>query len=183
MQRTPDRILDEYLVVAAQSGSRQALIELVRRWTPRLMGHVGRLLHDDNVQDVVQETWISVLRGLRRLDDTAKFPGWVYAVATRKCADVLRGKYRRRRLSERAAIDVASGDSTTGRSVVDDQLDLATALKQLPNEQRVVVHMYYEADLSVEEIAATLEIPAGTIKSRLFNARQALKQAMERTVS
>lgn len=183
MQRSPDRILDEYLVLSAQAGSRQALAELVRRWTPRLIRHAGRLLSDDNVQDVVQETWVSVLRGLGRIGDPARFPGWVYAIATRKCADALRGKYRRRRLSERAAIDVAAGNEAPAHPGLDDKLDVAGALARLPNDQRVVVDMFYAADLSVEEIAAALDTPAGTIKSRLFNARQALKQAMERTTS
>ena len=73
---------------------------------------------------------------------------------------------------ERAAKAVASG------AAVEDQIDLATAIRELPMGQRAVVHLFYREDLSIDEIAAILEIPPGTVKSRLHHAREALKQQL-----
>jgi RNA polymerase sigma factor (sigma-70 family) len=176
MERSPDRILDEYLVLSAQAGSRVALDELARRWTPRLLRHAQRLLGSaDQAGDAVQETWLAVLRGLRRLEDPARFPGWVYAIATRRCADAIRGSVRGRAFREKTEgdpINIEASHST------DDGLDVRGALARLPSEQAVVMAMFYGAYLSVEEIAAALSIPAGTVKSRLHHARETLKTTL-----
>ena len=101
MDQIPDRALDEYLVVLSQTGFREALNGLARRWTPRLLRYAGRVLRGSSeaaeaARDVVQDTWIGVIRGLRGLRDPAQFPAWIYGIATRKCADVIRANRRRR---------------------------------------------------------------------------------------
>ena len=180
MNRGPERILDEYLVVTGQAGSREALDQLARRWTPRLLRHASHLLGaTDAARDVVQEIWMSVVRGLRNLDDPARFPAWIYAIATRKCADAVRRMTRERRLEGRAAAEALTEPSSADPHI-DVELDMRAALARLPSEQRIVVAMFYADDLSIEEISGALTIPIGTVKSRLFNARQALKQLMER---
>jgi RNA polymerase sigma factor (sigma-70 family) len=173
MQRGADRVLDEYLVLIAQAGSRVALDALARRWTPRLLRHAGHLLRaPDAARDAVQETWLAAVRGLGRLEDPARFPAWIYSIATRKCADAIRKTMRLRALSEAARREPREGDSAAS---ADDALDVRKALARLPSEQAVVTAMFYGADLSVEEIAAALAIPAGTVKSRLHGARASLK--------
>jgi RNA polymerase sigma-70 factor (ECF subfamily) len=181
MTRGPERIFDEYLVLTSQAGSREAADHLVRRWTPRLLRHASHMLGpgDDVARDVVQETWFSVMRGLRRLSDPARFPAWIYAIATRKCADVIRRKQRNRRLDSAVAMETLANPANTG-VLPDDRMDLRAALAALPRDQLIIVSMFYGDDLSVEEIGAALGIPSGTAKSRLFNARQALKALMER---
>ena len=95
MDRTPERFLDEYLVLLSQAGSTDALDGLARRWTPRLLRYATRVLGGstesaETARDVVQETWVGAIRGLRSLRDPAQFPAWVYGIATRKCADAIR---------------------------------------------------------------------------------------------
>jgi RNA polymerase sigma-70 factor (ECF subfamily) len=178
MRRDPDRVLDEYLVLTAQAGSRVALDELARRWTPRLLRHAQHLLSSaDQARDAVQETWLAVVRGIRRLDDPARFAGWVYAIATRKCADTVRGAARFRSFRKELEDDPTSAD-TPGNT--DQALDIRTALTRLPGDQGVVMAMFYGADLSVEEIAAALAIPTGTVKSRLHCARETLKTMLRK---
>ncbi|MBC7767438.1 MAG: sigma-70 family RNA polymerase sigma factor [Phycisphaerales bacterium] len=178
MQRSPERVLDEYLVLTAQAGSRVALDELARRWTPKLLRHAQHLLGSaDQAGDAVQETWLAVARGIRRLEDPARFPGWVFAIATRKCADTIRGSARLRSFREEAKNDPTNEETPRG---ADDVLDMRRALARLSRDQAVVMAMFYGADLSVEEIAAALAIPAGTVKSRLHNARETLKANWER---
>ena len=181
MTRGPERIFDEYLVLTSQAGSREALDQLVRRWTPRLLRHASNMLGpgDDVARDVVQETWFAVVRGMRRLSDPARFPAWIYAIATRKCADAIRRRQRDRRLNSEVILETLTYPANADVSS-DDGLDLRAALAALPRDQRIIVSMFYGDELSVEEIGAALGIPSGTVKSRLFNARGALKALMER---
>lgn len=176
MQRGPDRVLDEYLVLAAQAGNRAALDALVRRWTPRFLRHAQHLLGSaEQAKDAVQETWAHVLRGMPRLDDPARFPAWVYTIATRRCADTVRGNVRLR-----AFQDASRNDPTNDAShpSADEALDTRSALARLPPEYGIVMAMFYGSDLSVEEIATALSIPAGTVKSRLHHAREELKKIL-----
>jgi len=178
VDQTPERALDEYLVSLSQAGSVEALDGLARRWTPRLLRYAARLLGGsgeaaETARDVVQETWVGAIRSLRGLRDPAQFPAWIYGIATRKCADAIRTSMRRRRLD---------ADADTGRPVTsltsEQQIDLATAIRGLPPIHRAAVHLFYVEDLSVEEIASVLGIPAGTVKSRLHHAREALKRQL-----
>jgi RNA polymerase sigma-70 factor (ECF subfamily) len=127
-------------------------------------------------KDVVQDTWESAVRGLSRLDDPARFRGWIYAIAARKCADALRGKYGAARIAERA--QAMAGEPADAESANNDRLDVAAALKRLPPEQRVAASLFFGEDMSVSEIAAVTRVPKGTVKSRLFAARKALRDAL-----
>jgi RNA polymerase sigma-70 factor, ECF subfamily len=177
---TPERVLDEYLVSLSQSGSVDALDGLARRWTPRLLRYVTRVLGGsgdapETARDVVQETWIGAMRGLRGLRDPAQFPAWIYGIATRKCADVIRANRRRRRLDDTVA---AGAVAARPRIALEDQIDLATAIRELPPLHRAVIHLFYREDLRVEEIASILGVPAGTVKSRLHHAREAMRHQL-----
>ncbi len=179
MDPTPERALDEYLVSLSQAGSSEALDGLARRWTPRLLRYAARVLGGPNsaeaARDVVQETWIGAIRGLGGLRDPAQFPAWIYGIATRKCTDAIRTNTRRKRLDAQAA---AESGSPVENLASEQQIDLATAIRGLPPIHRGVVHLFYGEEMSVEEIASALGIPAGTIKSRLHHARDALKQQL-----
>jgi RNA polymerase sigma-70 factor (ECF subfamily) len=177
MNHETERALDGYLISLAQSGSREAFDQLVRRWTPKLVRYTTRVLgRPDAARDIVQETWIGVIRGLKRLDDPSQFAAWIYRIAHRKCVDGIRLNKRQRRLKESAeheAIVAAAGiQSRPGHS---EDSDLATAISQLSQEKREVVHLFYGEDLSIDDIATVLSVPAGTVKSRLHQAREALK--------
>ena len=180
MDDTPGRSLDEYLVSLSQAGSCEALDGLARRWTPRLLRYAARVLGGSDsaeaARDVVQETWIGAIRGLRGLRDPAQFPAWIYGIATRKCADAIRAKTRRRRFDaqETAGESFRPVESPT----TEQQIDLTTAIRELPPMHRAVVHLFYREELSVEEIASVLGIPTGTVKSRLHHARDALKRQL-----
>ncbi len=178
MDDNSGRALDEYLVSLSQAGSRDALDGLARRWTPRLLRYAARLLGGSNAaeaaRDVVQETWVGAIRGLGGLRDSAQFPTWIYGIATRKCADVIRVNSRRRRLDAETAVSESSGPVEYLTS--EQQIDLARAIRGLPPIHRAAVHLFYGEELSVEEIASVLGIPAGTVKSRLHHARDALKR-------
>ena len=180
MDQIPERALDEYLVVLAQGGSREALDGLARRWTPRLLRYAARVLGGsseaaESAYDVVQETWIAGLRGLRGLREPAHFPAWIYGIATRKCADAIRANMRRRSFD---ADNAAANTDRAAERATEGHIDLTTAIRRLPLMHRAVVHLFYREDLSVEEIAVILDVPAGTIKSRLHHARERLRRQL-----
>jgi RNA polymerase sigma-70 factor, ECF subfamily len=180
MGRGPERILDEYLVVLSQSGSREALSRLVARWSPRLLRYAARTLGSaEGAEDVVQETWSSAIRSLPRLQDSARFPAWIYGIATRRCADLIRRRSRSRRLGARVEADIQVNGKVVDPAGLDHGIDLAAALRRLPAEHRLTVSLHYGEDLGVDDVAQALGVPAGTVKSRLHAARRTLKLLLE----
>ncbi|MFZ5669502.1 MAG: RNA polymerase sigma factor [Pseudomonadota bacterium] len=172
MDRNAETVLDEYLVLVAQGGSAVAFRRLAERWTPRLRRHAARLLGDsDAATDAVQDAWLAIARGLRRLEDPSRFAAWAHAITTRRCADEIRRR-RRRRAAEAAPDAPAEADA-------DRALDLSAALAALPLDQRVIVGLFYGQGLTVEEVGAALGVPAGTVKSRLHAIRKHLKFWLE----
>lgn len=179
MRRGLDQALDDYLVLLAQGGSREAFARLATRWTPKLLAFAARGLGSpEAARDVVQDTWESAARGLNRLDDPARFRAWLYAIAARKCADALRGKYRGQRLAEKA--QVMADEPADSERLNNERLDIATALKRLPAEQRVAISLHFGEEMSLAEIAAITGVPEGTVKSRLFAGRKALRECLEK---
>jgi RNA polymerase sigma-70 factor (ECF subfamily) len=179
VEQDSERVLDEYLVTLSQAGSADAWDGLARRWTPRLLRYAARVLGGsgdaaETARDVVQETWIGAIRGLRGLRDPAQFPAWIYGIATRRCVDVIRARQRRRALDA----SVAGRPVEQGAAAPEEQLDLANAIRGLPPLHRAVVHLFYLEEFRVDEIASILGVPAGTVKSRLHRARAALKREM-----
>jgi RNA polymerase sigma-70 factor (ECF subfamily) len=126
--------------------------------------------------DVLQEAWMGVLRGLRRLHDPAAFPGWAYRIVTFKCADFTRRHRRHKRAAARQA--PPASDPDTGEDA--DVNALRAALGELSMEQRAILSLHYLEGLKVERVAEVLGVPAGTVKSRLHHARAALKERLER---
>jgi RNA polymerase sigma factor (sigma-70 family) len=171
------QVLDELLAASAKAGSAKAFAQLVERTTPGLRRHAQRLVHDrDLADDVVQDAWVSIARGLSRLTDTSRFRAWTYAITTRKAVDAIRRLVRERRAKEAVA---ALPVMTTVIPDADGDIDLKEAISRLPLDQRLLVSLHYGEGLSIEEIASAHDIPAGTVKSRLFAARAVLKTHLE----
>lgn len=183
MRRTPDDIYNELLVLLSQDGDADALEKLIHRWSPRLLRHAYRLTADRHAaSDTAQEAWVAIMRGLTRLDDPARFPAWAYRIVTYKCAD-----WTRRRTRDRARHDNhiqrqrdldSRADSHEPSS--DEVQRLRRAMRQLSGEHHAALSLHYLDGLSVAEIAEALNIPPGTVKSRLHHARQRLRTTMER---
>ncbi|NNM31770.1 MAG: RNA polymerase sigma factor [Gemmatimonadetes bacterium] len=173
---TLDTVLDEYLVTACQHGDRRAFRLLVTRWTPRFRRLAGRFLGDrEAAMDVTQEAWIGVVKGLGGLHDPARFRAWSYRIVANKARDYIR---RERARSKAPPDDGVQWILQTGED--DPALTrLGEAMGRLSGDQRTLLSLYYGEDLSVSELAVVLGVPKGTIKSRLYHARKALKSLME----
>ncbi len=186
MSRTHEDIQDELLVLQCQEGDGDALKMLIQRWQPRLGGLACRLTGErEAARDIVQEAWLAIVRGLSRLDDPARFRSWAYRIVRNKCAD-----WTRRRVVRRAAAkDLQEAAATvgdrvsTGSDATCDVARLREALSELPPDQRAILSLHYLDGMPVAEIARVLDVPKGTVKSRLYHARNRLKQTLERNES
>jgi len=174
-----ERITDELLVLWAQEGAVAALSGLVERWQERLWRHAWRLTGDEQAAwDVLQEAWIVISRGIGRLGDPSAFPAWAYRITSNKARDWIRRRQCMRRADmvygQRWRAAENGGNPTDGPGA-----DLREALANLPGCDRAILSLRYEDDFSIAEIAAILEIPPGTVKSRLHHARQRLRRFLE----
>jgi RNA polymerase sigma factor (sigma-70 family) len=183
MRRTADDIYNELLVLRSQDGDIEAVEKLIHRWSPRLLRHAYRLTGDrEAAADTAQEAWVAIMRGLARLNDPARFPAWAYRITTFKSADWTRRRTRDRDHHDHDVHrqrDIESRAVEPGRS--NDAVELLRhAMHELSGEHYAALSLYYLDELSVKEIAEAMNIPNGTVKSRLHNARQQLKTTMER---
>ncbi len=181
MQRDTDRIYDEYLVTAARAGDRDALARLVARFQPRLFRHAWRVIGDaERARDMVQEAWIEILRGLARIDDAAAFPAWAYRIVTRRCQRLFQRSAREPLEPEEAgeSVEIESRDNGSMELVI-DAARVIEAIATLPAPQRAALALFYTEDLSVAEIAIALDVPPGTVKTRLMHARRKVRALLE----
>lgn len=178
MERSAARLLTEYLAAAARAGDRAAFGRLVLHWQPKLLAHAWRLTGDsDLARDVVQDAWADIARGLERLGDCALFPVWAYRIVSRRAADAINRRIRARRYAGTVAAE-PSEEVASNMEIASDAGPLARSIAALPREQRATVTLFYLEDLSVAEIAAAMNVPAGTVKTRLMHARTRLRAAL-----
>ncbi|MEM7049105.1 MAG: RNA polymerase sigma factor [Acidobacteriota bacterium] len=181
MTRTPDQIYDEWLILRCQNGESEALEELVGRWNERLWRHARRLGADhEQANDATQEAWMAIVRSLRRLEDPALFRAWALRIVTNKCADQIRRVSRRRKLVDEYHQEPVTAPEGDGLAESDEDSLLRSALAGLRADRRALLGLHYLEELGLFEIALILGVPEGTVKSRLFKARQELKEAIER---
>lgn len=177
MTNPRNRVLDEYLVVCARDGDRRAFEQLARRWNRRLLAHAWRLTGDvEAARDAAQFAWIEIARGLPRLQDEGAFPSWAYRIVSRRCARLVRGLQQDRAVARDLAAQPEAADSA---EAAHGDADLHRAIRSLPPGQRAAVALHHFEDMSIAETAVALDVPAGTVKTRLMHARRALRRALE----
>ncbi|MDP4510953.1 RNA polymerase sigma factor [Nonomuraea turcica] len=166
---------DELLVVRAQLGDRSAWAELVTRWRVPVWTYVRRMLDAERADEVTQEIWLAVVRGLPRLREPGRFAPWLFTIARRSVTDRLRSEYAREKESF-TANEAMVEDPVEAMA---DRAELVAALAGLPVVEREILVLFYLEDLSVEECAQVCAVPTGTVKSRLNRARRLLRERLE----
>ncbi len=173
-------MIDE-LVARAQAGDKRALDQLLREHYDRLYALCRRLTGSDaDAADACQEALIAVVRNLSKFDNRSRFGTWAYRIAVNASLDELRRRKRRPRPDEVAvAARAEASDSTPdiGTSVA-NRLALDAAFADLSPDFRTAVVLRDMAGLDYAEIAEALEIPAGTVRSRIARGRAALADAL-----
>ncbi len=183
IERTPEQIYDEWLVIRSQDGEREAFAELVGRWHARLVGFaVGVTGRDDVARDAVQAAWIAAARDITKLNDPARFPEWICRVVRNKCVDCVRRAQRVRRVERGRAAEESAGivNPSVAASDLEEEARVRRAIAGLGASHREILGLYYGASLGVARIAAMHGVPPGTVKSRLHAARNELRSILER---
>lgn len=192
------QLSDAELVRRFKDGDREAYAEIVRRYQDRVFTLCLKWMGDRQVaEEVAQDVFLALYRSLERFRGDAQLSTWVYRVVINHCKN--RRLYRRRRhMEQHEALDgePRDADEGPGRQLADEGPGtdaplhareagelLQRALAQLDEEQRHIVVLRDVQDLSYEEISDILELPRGTVKSRLHRARSQLAAVLSRRIS
>jgi RNA polymerase sigma-70 factor (ECF subfamily) len=179
-------------VQLAQGGDREALELLLRRHYDRVFAVCRRITGNDaDAADAAQNTLVALTRGLPRFDDRSRFSTWSYRVAVNCSIDELRRRARRPTLSwddlDRAPGEGAGAPMAAAPAgdpeLAATRLDVDAALRRLPPEFRAAVVLRDMCGLDYAEIAEVLQLPAGTVRSRIARGRSALARLLEPTRS
>jgi RNA polymerase sigma-70 factor (ECF subfamily) len=183
---------DENLFQRYQAGNDEAFQEIVRRYEPSIKGFLHKRLKDEErVQDLAQDTFLRVHRARDRYDASRKFSTWIYTIAS----NLLKNEYRNRSLRRETAFSDLRKDSaqqaapsrpvefesdTPDPERVAYQRELREAIhdaiERMDEHHRVPFVMREVEDRTYEEISEAIGVPVGTVKSRLFRARNAFQQ-------
>jgi RNA polymerase sigma-70 factor (ECF subfamily) len=171
--RTPS---DRQLVRDARRGSVEALETLFRREWPRAYRAAYLVVHDAAVaEDIAQEAFLAAVRALDRFDRSRPFGPWMHRIAVNRAIDVSRARALRREVDAAAAApEVAPAD----RPSLPFSDDLLGALRELGPEQRAIVALRYLFEYTPGEIARALDLPRGTVNSRLRRALDRLAELL-----
>jgi len=166
---------DRELAARAVAGDDGAFAELVRRHERRVYNLALRMLgRSEDARDAAQDAFVSCYRNLSKFRGDAAFSTWLHRIAVNACYDVLRRRRDVLGLDEAPEPPPAAdhGDAVT------TSVDVRRALLAIPDEFRTVLVLHDIQDLGYDEIARILEVPVGTVKSRLHRARVALGRAL-----
>ena len=164
------------LVAAARDGDGAALEELLRIHYDRIYALARRMTGNDaDAADATQEALMAIVRGLPRFDGRSAFSTWAYRVTSNACLDELRRRRRRPVVALREADRNELADlGLPIDATVADRMRLDDALRRLPEDFRLAVLLRDVCDLDYAEIAAVLDVPAGTVRSRIARGRAGL---------
>jgi RNA polymerase sigma-70 factor (ECF subfamily) len=180
--------LDEVTLARARRGEPSALSELIKHYQRPVFALCGRLMCARSpaaVEDVAQEAFIRVIRGINKFEPggPARLSTWILTVATRTCLNALRGRRREEPLDPDSDAGRADDGASPEQSALAEERRrrVEQAMGALPEEMRAVLVLRAYHDLDYPEIAAALELEVGTVKSRLSRARAALREALAST--
>lgn len=188
-QVEPSQQMDHELVARVQHGDSAAFDLLVRKYQHRIVALVGRYVSDwSECQDVAQEAFLRAYRALGSFRGDAQFYTWLHRIAVNTAKNHLVAHGRRPPTDD---IDVADAEQydagarlrdndTPERELMRHQMEqtVMRAVEALPEELRTAITLREVEGLSYEEIAARMECPIGTVRSRIFRAREAIEQEL-----
>lgn len=180
MPREPDDVRDELLVLRCCRGDVDAWDELVCRYNSPLFYYARRLVDsDDQAAVLLQQAWVEILESLRSLRQGSRLAPWLYGVTRNVVMTHYRERYRSIEATDPPASDVEPAEESDNAERLEDAELIHFGLSRIGWREREVLTLHFLDDLSVEEIATLLEIPPGTVKSRLHRARCELRQVIE----
>ena len=164
-------------VARARLGDAAAFQTLIQQYMPRMLWFLRKLgLSDSDADDVLQESWLTVWTILGRLRDLRKFRPWLYRIVRNK---------EMQHIDRESSDDVSAGEMDLADEPAEQTLwakyqpYLNQAIEQLPVLCREIIALRFIEEMTYEELAETLNVPVGTVKSRLHKARGELRSILE----
>ena len=174
-----DRIRSQLLVLRYRRGDNGAFGELVSLWEKPLYYYIRRLVKtEEDAWDVMQNAWIRVMRGIGKLKNLESLPSWLYRIARNAAYNYIRDNSEPTTVTgddvfQEIADPVAENDFSNENADA-----IHRGLDRLPAIQREVLTLFFLEEFSITEIADITGVPPGTVKSRLYYAKKALKAIM-----
>ncbi len=172
--------MEAQLIVQAQGGSSDAFHELVTLYGRRIYYAAYSFLHNvDDAADIVQEVFLRAYKNIRSFDTTRPIYPWLYRIARNLCINMVkRASHRDKALPEEDLVASNLPDPESEMLRNEEIGELRRALAKLPEKQREIVELKTFQDCSYAEMAEILDIPIGTVMSRLYAARMKLKEML-----
>ena len=177
MNEQEQQVYTELLVIRCQQGEKEAFEMIVQLWQKPLLVFALRYLDQQiDAWDAVQETWISVIKGLNKLQNPSLFVSWLFRILTNECIDRIREKQSEVRRLEQADIKLESS------GISNENESLSQAIQGLSDEHKTLIILRFGQGLRIGQIAAMLNIAEGTVKSRLHRALARLREILGDTI-
>lgn len=168
-------------MVRCQAGDQQAFEQLYELFGDKTLRHLKGLLEDETARDIQQEVWFTVYRQISELMNPRGFRTWLYRITRRQAIDQLRTSRRQLRLRKNVAAKKGKRTSTFDIDELfeaGDKEDLNSIIDQLPAPHREVIVLRYWEGMSYEEIGLIIGCPVGTVRSRLYYAKQKIEEIL-----
>lgn len=173
---------DKALILSYLQGENEALVSLVQKWHQTFCRIAFSYVQNAaEAKDVAQESWVVLIAKLNTLEDPVKFKSWAIQIVKRKALDQLRKSKRYGKHLENFKIEQGYGEVEND---IEKKLDtkkevLRKAIADLSPHHQQIIRLFYVEEYSLQEISELLEISKGTVKSRLFHAREKLKKIIK----
>ena len=177
----PEKIVDSLLVIAYQAGDTKAMDMLVRRWNKKICVHAYRYVQDwELAQDITQDTWSTILIKIYGLRDSHSFGSWAITIAGRKAIDARKKKTKFEKKASNIFWENLSKETQDIETKEEKIKRVLKVFQTLSFEHRIVLKLFYLEEYSLKEISEITKTPISTIKTRLFRAREKIKDELKK---
>jgi len=175
--KNEDRIQYEWLALRCHSGEAGAFEDLIEVMERPLLYYAASLTGDsDSALDVLQEVWIRVFRGIRKLKDPGSLRSWLYSITHGIAVDRIRKNYSREQAEKVQFEEFQEAEEPS--FAAEDAAAIHQALSEIGLKHREVLVLHFLEDLSMAEIAEVVGCSEGTVKSRIHYAKRAMKEIL-----
>ncbi len=168
----------ENIVIRCKSGEREAFEQLFELYQPRLKYYVRRLDTSGETDDILQDIWVTIFRKIRKLKENNSFPIWLYRIARNEVFGRFRKSEKFVELPEEKE-NLQYSDENHEFSA-EDALRLHNALNKIQPYHREVLTLFFIEQMTYQQISEVVGCNIGTVRSRIFYAKQSLRKEMER---
>lgn len=165
------------IINEAKKGNNEAFVTLIEQYKIQMYKTAKAILkNEDDVCDAMQEVLISCYKNIRGLKNEKYFKTWVIRITINKCYDIIEKNSVNNSKIEK---NICYLEEEHNNNNIVDKIDLERALKSIDSDLRIVTVLYYYDDIAIKDIAEMLEIPTGTVKSKLSRAREKLYEILK----